>query len=78
MSSESHPTPTDPPAATPIGRRHVTVRSRTDGQIVSAWLWYCPGCKNEEFIILDIGASDHAHVQCTFCDETYCTRGKCL
>jgi hypothetical protein len=78
MTTESHPTPQSPPPALPIGRRHIHVSSRTTGEIVTAWLWFCPACKNEEFIILDIGASDHPHIQCSFCDSTYCTGGKCL
>jgi hypothetical protein len=77
MTTESHPTPQSPPPSVPIGRRAVTVHSRTTGEIVSAYLWFCPACRGEEFLILDIGTADHPHIQCSFCDETYCAGGKC-
>lgn len=55
----------------------VTVTSRVDGAKTEALVFVCSRCGRESadplFIVFAV--NEHPHLQCAYCDETYCTRG---
>ena len=57
------------------------VTSLVDGQIVKAKVFLCPECGEgfgpPLFTIFQIDGHDHVHLQCGYCDETYCTAEQC-
>lgn len=69
--------------ATPrqIAVNEAVVTARDNGEEVSAKVYMCPDCEEAFgpplFVVFQIAGHTHVHLQCVYCDETFCSGEEC-